>query len=184
MDGTPLSTAATEGLDGVDELSMRVFRAFMKALRLHRRLMMGAMTDRDMHPGQAFCLRLLVENDGMTQRDVAAGLHISAPTISRMLRSMDKAGLVRRLQDAADQRLTRVFVTPAGRDLEARLRAVAATYVNDTIGRLPEDDRRELARLLEKLGGQMDDELGVHGDEAPAQATATQAAGAPAETLE
>ena len=68
-----------------------------------------------MHPGQAFCLRLVVENDGMTQRDLAAGLHIAAPTISRMLQSMEKTGLVKRLQDVANQRLTRVFATSAGR---------------------------------------------------------------------
>ena len=66
--------------------------------------MLAAMHDRDMHPGQAFCLRLVVENDGMPQRDLAAGLHIAAPTISRMLQSMEKAGLVKRLQDVADQR--------------------------------------------------------------------------------
>jgi MarR family transcriptional regulator, organic hydroperoxide resistance regulator len=159
---TPSDAAHDYALDGTNELSARVFRAFIKTLRLHRRLMLAAMNDRDMHPGQAFCLRLVVENDGMPQRDLAAGLHIAAPTISRMLQSMEKAGLVKRLQDVADQRLTRVFATPAGRELEGRLRAVAADYVNQTIGRLSEADQRELARLLEKLGSQMDDELGAH----------------------
>ena len=45
---------------------------------------------------------------------------------------------------------------------------MAAAYVNDTIGRLSEADQRELARLLEKLGSQMDDELAARGaDGAP-----------------
>ena len=162
---TPPDAAHDYALDGTDELSARVFRAFIKTLRLHQRLMFAAMRDRDMHPGQAFCLRLVVENDGMTQRDLAAGLHIAAPTISRMLQSMEKAGLVKRLQDVADQRLTRVFATSAGHELEERLRAVAAAYVNQTIGHLPEADRRELARLLEKLGSQMDAELATCGAE-------------------
>lgn len=176
---TPSDAAHHYALDGTDELSARVFRAFIKTLRLHRRLMLAAMSDRDMHPGQAFCLRLVVENDGMTQRDLAAGLHIAAPTISRMLQSMEKAGLVKRLQDVADQRLTHVFATSAGRELEDRLRAVAAAYVNDTIGRLPEDDRRELARLLEKLGSQMDAELATCGtDGAPGTPPAAAGAGA------
>ena len=32
------------------------------------------------------------------------------------------------------------------------MRGVVAEFVNETIGELPEDDRRELARLLGELG--------------------------------
>jgi len=146
---------AHEELAGVDELSSRVFGAFVTALRLHRRLMIGALAERDMHPGQAFCLRLLTVNDGIAQRDLAAGLHIAPPTASKMLQAMEKAGLVDRRPDAKDQRLTRVSITQEGRDLEARLHEVAAGYVNETIATLSEEDRRELERLLGKLNARL-----------------------------
>jgi DNA-binding MarR family transcriptional regulator len=147
---------AHEELAGVDELSSRVFRAFVTALRLHRRLMLGVLADRDMHPGQAFCLRLLTVNDGIAQRDLAAGLHIAPPTASKMLRAMEKAGLVERRPDASDQRLARVHITARGRDLEARLHEAAAGYVDETIATLPEEDRRELARLLDELNDRLE----------------------------
>jgi DNA-binding MarR family transcriptional regulator len=148
----PRPPALPESLDGVDDLSSRVFRAFVGALRLHRRLMMQALADRGIHHGQAMCLRLLIVNEGIAQRDLAKALHVAPPTLTKMLHSMEKAGLVRRRPDAADARLTRVELTEAGRAEEKEMRVVAAGYVNTTIGALPEDDRRELARLLEALG--------------------------------
>lgn len=149
-------TDLSQHLDGVDPLSAEAFRAFTKTLRLHRRLLFGAMSDHDMHPGQAFCLRLVATNDGMAQRDLAAGLHVAAPTVSKMLRGMEQAGLVTRRADDADQRLTRVYLTDQGRALEARLREVAAAYVNDTIGILSEAERRQLARLLDRLAARIE----------------------------
>jgi DNA-binding MarR family transcriptional regulator len=141
-----------ETLEGVDELSSQVFRAFLATMRQHGRLMMQEMRDHGLHHGQAMCLRFLSANDGITQRDLAGGLHVARPTVTKMLNSMEKAGLVRRRPDAADARLTRVELTQAGRAEEKKMNAAAADYVNATIATLPEEDRRELARLLEELG--------------------------------
>jgi hypothetical protein len=47
-------------------------------------------------------------------------------------------------------------------------RAVAADYVNETSGALPDDDRRELARLLGELGASMSQALARRGTEATA----------------
>jgi DNA-binding MarR family transcriptional regulator len=142
--------ALTE-LEGVDELSMRVFRAFVNALRLHRQLMIAALAEIDTHPGQAFCLRFLAANDDVTQRDLADSLHLAPPTVSKMLQAMEKAGAIERRPDEHDQRLTRVHLTTAGHELEAELRTVSAAQINETVGALSEHDRRELGRLLEAL---------------------------------
>jgi len=80
-----------------------------------------------------------------------------------MLRAMEKGGIVERRPDAADQRLTCVFLTGAGRDLEKKLRQVASDYVRDTIGTLSESDRRELQRLLDELGASISRALVAEG---------------------
>jgi len=149
-------TILPHDLEGVDDLSSRVFRAYGGTLRLHRRLMMQALADRGIHPGQAMCLRLLAANDGIVQRDLADALHVARPTVTKMLNSMEKAELVRRRPDAVDARLTRVELTDAGRAQEKQMRVAAADYVNATIATLPEGDRRELARLLEELGASIE----------------------------
>jgi len=150
-DGAELRDAGAE-LAGADEASSAlVFRAFLNAMRLHRQLMIKTLTARGAHPGQAICLRLLAAHDGISQRDLAEMLHLARPTVTRMLQAIEKSGMVERRPDAADQRLTRVYLTAAGRDREREVSAIASDYVNQTIGTLPVADRRELTRLLGEL---------------------------------
>jgi DNA-binding MarR family transcriptional regulator len=164
----PIASGWHTDLAGVDDASSAlVFRAFLNTMRLHRQLMVKTLTARGSHPGQAFCLRLLQAHDGTTQRDMAETLHLARPTLSRMLRAMEKADMVERRPDATDQRLTRVYLTSAGRDRERELRAVASDYVKQTIGTLPENDRRELARLLEALAASISRALAAPVDAAP-----------------
>lgn len=151
-------------LAGVDDLSAEVFRAFITVLHLHRRYVMKTLAERGAHPGQAFCLRLIGDRDGITQRDLAAELHLARPTVTRMLQSLEKAGAVVRRPDEADQRLTRVRLTPAGRALLEDHRGIVSGYVNQTVATLPEEDRRELARLLDELAAGMRRALSGGGD--------------------
>lgn len=142
-------------LEGVDELSARAFRAFLTTARLHFKNMMATMADGRSHPGQAMCLRLLSVNDGATQRDVARMLHVAPPTVSKMLSTMEKAGLVERRADEADQRLTRAYLTAAGRERSEEMSVAVGEYVSATFATLSARDRRDLARLLEKLGARI-----------------------------
>ena len=90
---------------------------------------MRAFARHGIHHGQAMCLRLLSSAPDVTQRDLARALHVSSPTVTRMVGSMEKAGLVRRRPDAADARLVRVELTEAGRAQERAMRAAAGEYV-------------------------------------------------------
>ena len=127
----------------------------MTTAKLHFKYMMATMAGGRAHPGQAMCLRLLSVNDGATQRDVARMLHVAPPTVSKMLSTMEKAGLVERRADEADQRLTRVYLTAAGRERGDEMGVAVGEYVNATFATLSERDRRDLARLLEKLGARI-----------------------------
>ena len=140
-----------DDLEGIDDVSADVFRAFHRALRLHRRVLMQTLAEHGIHHGQAMCLRLLASEGELTQRDLASDLHVSSPTVTRMVASMERAGLVRRRQDTADARLVRVELTDAGLRQEREMRAAAGAYTQCTFARLSEAERRELARLLDKL---------------------------------
>ena len=127
MTGAPHISAPD--LEGLDDLSARTFRAFHRALRLHHRALMRAFARHGIHHGQAMCLRLLAFAPDVTQRDLARALHVSSPTVTRMVGSMEKAGLVRRRPDDADARLVRVELTEAGRAQEREMHAAAGEYV-------------------------------------------------------
>ncbi|MBN1193122.1 MAG: MarR family transcriptional regulator [Coriobacteriia bacterium] len=137
--------------EGVDPLSADVFRAFKRSMILNRHLMMSRFAPEDTHPAQAGCLLVLSQADGISQSVLADILHVSRPTVTTMLQRMEAAGTVERRTDESDQRVTRLFITTAGRELAARMRDVHAEIINDTFGCLSEDDRRELLRLLDSL---------------------------------
>jgi len=168
--------------DGVDQLSADTFRAFIAAGRLHARLI-GRMVDADqgVHPKQFFCLRVVSAHDGISQHELADELHVAAPSISRMLQAMERAGLVERRDDERDQRITRVYLTERGRLFEAKFRGIVSGYVKDTIGRLSEADRRELIRLLQAFAGTLEaaiEQRGGHTADGAGATADTGAAGA------
>jgi DNA-binding MarR family transcriptional regulator len=157
-------------LAGVDPASQGAVQALMGTMQLQRRLMHKLLAETggpDTRPGQAMCMRVLAAHDGITQRDLADRLSLARPTVTTMLQRMEKAGQVERSVDPQDQRLTRVHLTPAGRELEAHLRAVFAAHIRMTFGLMSEQDRRELERLLRALS-----ENAARALHAPAEPTA------------
>lgn len=148
-------------LEGVDPLSLDVFKAHKRSLMLSRHLMMMSLSGQESHPGQAACLLALSRSGGMSQSELASALHVSRPTVTVMLQKLEAAGALERRTDEHDQRVTRLFLTPSGAELAGRMRTVHAEVINTTIGRLSEADRRELLRLLTLLNGHAADELHV-----------------------
>lgn len=143
----------------VDALSFDVFRALMRTVKLNGRLLMRALGRKGGHPGQAGCLWAIGARDGLSQRELADVVQLSPPTVTAMLQKMERAGLVVRSTDEDDQRVTRLHLTDAGRELNHALRVAHGQYVSTTIGSMSEKDRRELARLLRILGDNIADAL-------------------------
>ncbi len=138
-------------IEGVDPLSAQVFRAFKTQMILNRRLMARMFAREATHPAQAMCLRTLSIEDGISQSDLAGILHVSRPTVTTMLQKMEASGVIERRPDAHDARLTRIYMTDAGRGMSERFHALFAESIASSVGQMPEDDRRELVRLLDDL---------------------------------
>lgn len=135
-------------LGGLDPDSAEVFAAFRRVMHLNRQLIGRMMGTGGGHPGAAGVLRVLCAHEGISQRDLAEKLHLSRPTVTGMLQRMEQHGLIERWDDEADQRLTRLRLTPAGRAQAEESGELFGRYVDDTIGSLSEEDRHELARLM------------------------------------
>jgi DNA-binding MarR family transcriptional regulator len=152
-------------LDGMDPVSADVFTAFRRTMHLNRQLLSRVMAEKGGHPGAAAVLRVLSAHDGISQRDLADAMHLSRPTITAMLQKMEQHGLIERWDDEADQRLTRIRLTPEGATQARAFSSSFAEYVDCTIGAMPEAERRELARLLGLLGDNIEGALKRHSAE-------------------
>lgn len=93
------------------------------------------------------------------QVEIARRLRIEGPTLTRMLDTLEKDGLVERLPDPADRRTKQLRITPAGE------RALEETFgiADDLRQRLLEDfsdeDIATIDRFLEKLLDRLDNGL-------------------------
>ncbi|MBU0491559.1 MAG: MarR family transcriptional regulator [Chloroflexi bacterium] len=68
-----------------------------------------------LYRGQQFILMVLWEQEGRTHSELAEVLHVQPATMSNALKRMAKAGFVERRPDPDDQRVSRVYLTDAGR---------------------------------------------------------------------
>jgi DNA-binding MarR family transcriptional regulator len=139
---------APHGSAAGDPLSALVFHEHMGIVHRQRLLLHRVFAKQHLHPAQGMCMRVLARRGEVTQRDLAESMMLSRPSITRILQRMERAGLVTRRTDAADQRQTLVALTPAGLDLQHRLDTAIGEYVAATLDRMPAHDRQELARIL------------------------------------
>ena len=132
----------------VDQVTLQAFYALGKLFHLHRQAMQRRLSNPGAHHGEFMSLRLLATGEGMSQMDLAETLRLSRPRVTRILQGLEKAGAVRREVDPDDQRITRVFLTAEGRRQELENRAAFEEYVNRTLGKLSNEDKLQLTRIL------------------------------------
>lgn len=153
-------------LENVDELTAGAFHAFGRMMHINRLVMVKMGAQQGTHHGEVVALALLSHEEGVSQRELGQVLHLSAPRVSIILDRLEKGGAVVRKPDESDRRLTRLFLTPEGKQRVKDQRHALSEYVNRTIGALSEDDRRELTRLLGELA---DRTLDVLEEDVPAK---------------
>ena len=68
-----------------------------------------------LYRGQPRMLRALWAQEGLTHTELSRELRVQPATITKMIQRMEKAGFVERRHDREDQRVSRVYLTAAGR---------------------------------------------------------------------
>jgi DNA-binding MarR family transcriptional regulator len=106
--------------------------------------------------GQWAVLMFLWARDGMSQAELSRVVAIEPPTMVRTIDRMARDGLVTRVPDPDDGRLTRIYLTERGRSLRDELIPMAIAVNAATLERLTPAEGRTLRRLLGKLATQPD----------------------------
>src|SRR6476660_5545332 len=95
------------------------------AHRAFQRLLEKRIAPHGVTRGQWYFLRVLWTEDGLSQRELSARVGMMEPTTVIALRSMEKAGLIRRLRSKDDRRVTHVSLTPKAKRLRDELLVLA-----------------------------------------------------------
>jgi len=117
---TPSIAAADAWLQLDRQLCFALYAASLAMTRLYKPLLepLGLT-----YP-QYLVMLVLWEGDGLAVSELGQRLQLDSGTLTPLLKRLQAAGLLQRLRDPADERRVRLQLTPAGRALKARARAV------------------------------------------------------------
>jgi DNA-binding MarR family transcriptional regulator len=88
---------------------------------------------------------------------IAEELQVESPHVTRHVAWLERHGYVERIQDPRDGRAWLIRLTPSGLDIVSRCSEVTRGWITDVLAAWPEEDRKELARLLPQLVDDLDD---------------------------
>jgi DNA-binding MarR family transcriptional regulator/photosystem II stability/assembly factor-like uncharacterized protein len=115
--------------------------------KLHRQRAEDLLSEIGLHVGQEMVLCALWQKEGVTQTELGERLAVRPATVTNALRRLERKGLVRRVPDADDQRISRVFPTDEGRERRSEVEEQWSELERDTLAGF--DDRaRDLLRSL------------------------------------
>jgi DNA-binding MarR family transcriptional regulator len=100
----------------------------------------------------------------LTLGQLAAAEQVKPPTMTRIVTGLEKSGLVRRVDDSGDRRLTRIRSTAKGRTVLAAGRARRVQKLAAAVRRLRGTELAELARgvqVVEQIIASMSNRTGV-----------------------
>jgi DNA-binding MarR family transcriptional regulator len=119
--------------------------------RLHHARAHALLDEIGLYRGQPPLLDILYEHEGQKHTELAGRLGVAPATVTKMLQRMERVGLLVRQADAADQRVSRVFLTDAGREIRSEMQSVLGRLAEETFAGFTVEERVLVERLLEKI---------------------------------
>lgn len=101
--------------------------------------------------GQPPLLFALWEKEGLTHSELAGRLHVQPATITKMIKRMERAGFVERRPDAEDQRVSRVYLTEAGRNIRDAVEGALRQLEEQTLAGFSSEERALLNQFLLRI---------------------------------
>jgi DNA-binding MarR family transcriptional regulator len=145
-----------------DQAAEPAFRSLIRTLGLLRRVMEPYFTRHGISGSQWAVLRNLRRAEeeegieGLRPGELSGRLLVRPPSVTGVIDRLQRMGLVTRQTSNSDQRAKLVGLTGTGRKLVERVRDGHAKRVQRVLGALSAPERRELHRLLERLGDHLE----------------------------
>jgi DNA-binding MarR family transcriptional regulator len=151
----PRPSALVEPSNGATEQTTEeelAARLRVAVTRLNRRLRQQSLAG--LSPAQASALGTVSRGEALTLGEVAGIEQVQPPTATRLVSSLENAGLVARVNDELDRRVVRVKITAEGRRALERIRTLKNAYLRRRLAALDPAEREQaesLTSLLEHL---------------------------------
>jgi DNA-binding MarR family transcriptional regulator len=129
--------------------------------RLIQRALQARIEGHGVTLGMWYFLRILWDQDGLTQSELSRRVGTMEPTTLSAVASMEKAGLVCRTRHSGDRRKMHVNLTEKGRALQAMLLPMAAEVLGSAARGLTDREVDLLLKLLYAMQDNLKSDLAI-----------------------
>lgn len=142
-----------EAADGHLELPFEESVGYQVRLthRLIQRYLQQKIQRQGVTLGMWYFLRALWEQDGLTQRELSSIVGTMEPTTLSAIKSLERAGFVKRRRNEEDRRKINILLTPQGRALKAELLPLAKEVIETAVRGFSERERQTFLQLLSAI---------------------------------
>lgn len=126
------------------------------AHRAFQRLLERRIAPHGVTRGQWYFLRVLWTKDGLSQRELSERVGMMEPTTVIALRSMEKAGLIRRVRSTDDRRVTHVRLTVKAKRMRDGLLQLARGINGQADEGISAEDIAVFRRVITRMTANLD----------------------------
>jgi DNA-binding MarR family transcriptional regulator len=96
-------------------------------------------------------LSRLWEEDGLSQQEISDRSGVAKPNISTYIDNLEKGDYVVRVDDPADRRNYKIYMTSKAKKLKDKCQGLAQQSNEETMGKLTNNEKETLLKLLRKM---------------------------------
>jgi DNA-binding MarR family transcriptional regulator len=120
------------------------YRIFVKALA-------DELNAHRVTTGQWSALRVLWQEDGLSQVELAQRMMVEKASLTAVLKAMASEGLITRVRNTEDRRKVNIFLTASGRRIKSKILPLIGRINKRATRRLSSAEVQQLRRLLARV---------------------------------
>lgn len=104
-----------------------------------------------LHRSQPPILFELDREDGISQKKLTEEIGVTPASINNVIRRMERTGFVFRRRDSEDGRVSRVYLTQAGKEIISQVKATSDQMHTSALAGFSEDEATKLRSYLQRV---------------------------------
>ncbi|GAA0727488.1 hypothetical protein GCM10008905_25120 [Clostridium malenominatum] len=100
---------------------------------------------------QWIALYYIGEEEGITQKDLSDKMNVKESTVVRLIDRMEREGIVERIKNSEDRRVTKLHLTKEGKEKREEILPVGEEFSREGIDGISEEHLAVFKEVLEKI---------------------------------
>ncbi len=119
--------------------------------RLHATRADQFMDKIDLYRGQGMLIKFLSRHDGLTHSEIAEKLAISPAAATKVIKRLEEQDYLQRRPDPRDERISRVFILPAGVQVAEEIENIFMDLDKNTFQGFSDEELQQLHGFLKRM---------------------------------